>query len=286
LSPNLIGGALLALTLAFSSTGASARSVALVHTDFDYYQPVQSKLLGTGLFDQVDSFDVHYSLPPLAQLDAYDAVLAWTNSPLVYPYSITPTALGNLLADYVDSGKGLLLASASFSSPWAIGGRIMTEGYSPLVDVGLNGLNSGHLTPVLPADPIFAGVDFDSLRYFNNENMAHAAPDKDALLLATDGAGTNMIARSHTGQVLAYNFMPRFDDDLQQFHDNGGVLQLLANGLVSVSDLPAEQAPNDERALGNIPVGSAPEPGSAALLFTGAVGLLARSGKRRGPLPG
>src|SRR2546426_14453 len=187
-SRRLLCSTLLFLALTITSGAAHARSVLLVDTDWDHAGPVQSKLLATGLFTQVDSFDAHYAMPTPAQLDSSDAVLAWTNSPLVRPYSTTPDGLGDLLADYVDHGGGLLLMGCSFSNPWQIGGRIMTPGYSPLVNVGVNGANSGHLTASVPDDPIFDGVDLGSLHYFNNMNSAHPGLDRSATLLATDSA--------------------------------------------------------------------------------------------------
>ncbi len=64
---------------------------------------VQAKLRATNLFSAVDSFDVVASTPTLNTLQAYDAVLTW--SIVGYADSV---ALGNVLADYVDAGGGVV----------------------------------------------------------------------------------------------------------------------------------------------------------------------------------
>ncbi|MGH7245014.1 MAG: hypothetical protein ACREJD_16485 [Phycisphaerales bacterium] len=65
-----------------------------------------NKLKATGLFAQVDSLDAHFSTPTLAALEVYDAVMisneeAWADR----------TALGNVMAQYVDAGFGVVQAN-------------------------------------------------------------------------------------------------------------------------------------------------------------------------------
>jgi hypothetical protein len=64
---------------------------------------VQAKLLATGQFNTVDIINVTYITPTLAQLQAYDAVLVYSDA----IYADT-NALGNVMADYVDSGGGVV----------------------------------------------------------------------------------------------------------------------------------------------------------------------------------
>jgi hypothetical protein len=66
---------------------------------------VQAKLMATGQFGTVDIIDVHTITPTLAQLQAYDAVLVYSDN--TYADS---NALGNVMADYVDSGGGVVCA--------------------------------------------------------------------------------------------------------------------------------------------------------------------------------
>jgi len=163
----------------------------------------QNGLVSTGLFSQVDTFNSASGSPSLSQLLNYDSVLAWSN---FTPQN--PTFLGNVLADYVDAGGHVVVATYGISSPWAIQGRIMTAGYSPLTNVGTNGTVTGNIVPTMPGDPIFNGVNPAAISFQNNFNYAHPGLDAGATLLATDGAGKRMLARNAAGNVLAANIWP------------------------------------------------------------------------------
>jgi len=102
----------------------AGQSLVIAHADGS---PPQTQLMSTGAFDSIDTINIGNTTPTLAKLQTYDCVLAYTNT--------TPanaTALGNVLADYVDSGGQLVLSTFSVSRDWAISGKIMTPGYSPL----------------------------------------------------------------------------------------------------------------------------------------------------------
>ena len=114
------------------ATEANAQRVALLAAEAPgEAADVHAKISGTGLFTQVDLYDVSSSgsVPSLATLLTYDAVLTWSDA-----HYGDPTAVGNLLADYVDSGRGVVQAVFSFyTAPplGLIGGRWQTSGYSP-----------------------------------------------------------------------------------------------------------------------------------------------------------
>ncbi|HYO16889.1 MAG TPA: hypothetical protein VE685_27135 [Thermoanaerobaculia bacterium] len=194
--------------------------VLIVSTDTS--SPV-AKLRATGLFETVDFHQLSTALPTLAQLAGYDSVLAYTR--FIPPNAV---ALGNVLADYVDAGGHLAIATYSFSTPWAIRGRITQPGYSPLCDSGINRDVTGRLVPLVLGDLIFTGVDLDALRYFHNFNFASPTLDPGATLLATDGAGVNMIARSADGRIVALNLFPSVFD----VANNDEFFELVANSLL------------------------------------------------------
>ena len=75
----------------------------------------------------VDSFDGGSATPTLADLAPYGSVLVAND----YPFP-DPAAIGNVLADYVDQGGGVVLTLASFVAQWSLGGRLETGGYMPL----------------------------------------------------------------------------------------------------------------------------------------------------------
>ncbi|MEO0079140.1 MAG: T9SS type A sorting domain-containing protein [candidate division WOR-3 bacterium] len=120
----------------------------------DYSQP--DTTLGVRLLALGDSLVYMYvqnTTPTIEQLLPYAAVGAHSN----YPYA-DPTALGNVLAAYVDLGGGVVLGNFSFTEGWAMGGQIMTGNYAT-IGAGAN----THLTTTLgwfnPSHPVMAGVD-------------------------------------------------------------------------------------------------------------------------------
>lgn len=198
-------------------------------SDDPAHAPV-SDLQATGLFDTITVRDIRFSPPTLADLQQFETVLVYTNPP-----PANAIGLGNVLADYVDAGGHLVLATFAFHDTSGVEGRITSPGYSPLRDVGAKGNVSGDLVATLPSDPIFAGVHLNAVSYFQNLNFAHAAVDPGALLLATDGAGHNMIARNGAGNVAGLNFFPRGTI----FANNQELFDLIGNALLPQPD-PAE----------------------------------------------
>lgn len=168
----------------------------------DSSPPVQ-ELGATEIFRSIEYFDSSSATPSSEELSAFDVVLNYTNY-----IPADKTLLGDRLADYVDGGGRLVICTYSFSTPWDVGGRIVTPGYSPLLNSGSNGGVSGVLDAAVPSDPIFNDIDLGAVSYFNNFNFAHPELDAGATLLATDGAGTRMIARNADGNVIGMNLFP------------------------------------------------------------------------------
>ncbi len=80
--------------------------VLLVHADVAAWAAdVQAKVKATNILGQVDLFDGNVATPTLAQLQNYDAVLVWSNG-----FFANPAAMGNVMADYVDAGGGVVAA--------------------------------------------------------------------------------------------------------------------------------------------------------------------------------
>jgi hypothetical protein len=224
----------LAVLLGTAGLARADLSIAIVHADTDASaMNVQAKLIGSGLFGQVDLFDSSAGTPTLAQLSSYGAVLAYTN------YAPDDgTALGNVLADYVDAGHGLVLATyglADAMTPFgstAFAGKIATTGYSPLVISGNLGDLDGAVMATVPADPIFNGVNLAAPDFYYHDSLfAHPDLDAGAVSLATDGSGVNLIARSASGRIIGLNMFPGSGatDNSDEFY------KLLANSLQNVA---------------------------------------------------
>ncbi len=194
--------ALIVLVLFISNSAYAQSSVLVVNANGNANTALNAALAAQ--FTTVDNHDENsLGTPGLAQLSTYNTVIAYTNSS-----PTDPAALGNVLADYVDAGGCVVLATYALSDSWLISGRITTTGYSPLPSVAVTGNVSGNLVALVPGDPIFAGVNLGTLTYFNNSNFAHPGLDAGATLLADDGAGINMIARNATGNVVGMNLFP------------------------------------------------------------------------------
>ncbi|MDX9912734.1 MAG: GC-type dockerin domain-anchored protein [Phycisphaerales bacterium] len=166
-----------ALTLAAAASLAGAcpprPSVAVVAAASNTANPntntrftdVRDKLLATGRYESVGiisttQFQNGADLT-LADLAPYDAIITWSNDS-----HEDSEGLGDLLADYVDSGGGVVVAvfaNTSTNTARQIRGRWLAEGYN-LIPIGSNwkgtaapGRSIG--TRIVPGHPILAGVD-------------------------------------------------------------------------------------------------------------------------------
>src|SRR5947209_6599998 len=131
----------------------SLPKIALVAADnVSWASEVQSKLVATGRFSQVDLIDGNSTTPTLAQLQAYKSVLVWSDGAFN-----NPTTLGNNLADYVDGGGGVVIAVFTDASV-PLAGRFVSDDYYVLEP---NSQGEGQLTlgtVYEPSSPLMAGV--------------------------------------------------------------------------------------------------------------------------------
>jgi len=120
------------------------------------FTDVRAKLLATGHFNSVGIINVTLTTPTLAQLQAYDAVICWTRTTPQYT-----DGWGDVLADYVDAGGGVVVAvfanSSTTTNRW-IGGRWQT-GYEVILDQTGTTSGSASLGTVhVPSHPVMSGV--------------------------------------------------------------------------------------------------------------------------------
>ena len=118
---------------------------------------VQAKLLGTGQFNSVTTFDVNVMTPTLAEVEVFDAVMVYSN--MVYADA---TALGNIMADYADGGGGVVCAMFELAGFWAgasLEGRWLTDDYQMMAwAADVRGTQQYLGTVHEPGHPIMAGV--------------------------------------------------------------------------------------------------------------------------------
>src|SRR5213079_2254972 len=99
---------------------------------------VQPATLRTNLLAQpgvstVDFFDGGASTPTLAQLQAYQIVVPYLNFAFA-----DATAMGNVLADYIDAGGVVVGHTYLWGALFPIQGRYATGGYNPFVIPAVN----------------------------------------------------------------------------------------------------------------------------------------------------
>jgi hypothetical protein len=150
----------------------------------------QTKLLNTGLFTTVDIINAASVTPTLAQLQAYDAVLVWSNVNFQ-----SNVALGDVLADYVDSGGGVVVSTFANSTTTAnrfLGGRWLAEANTYECIVSQGGNTSGTLqtlgTVLDPLHPIMNGVaTFSGGTSSFRPNSTAVRPGATKIALWSDG---------------------------------------------------------------------------------------------------
>jgi hypothetical protein len=183
-------------TMGTAVQGMRVLLLAAEGTGLSYPQmiDVRSKLLNSGKFSMVDTMNVRFRTPTFEDLNAYDAVMVWSNYSFLNPY-----ALGDALADYIDAGGGVvtaLFASArsDYSVLATIHGRFETDNYWAAQPAYL--ITSSHATLgsiLVPTHPVMAGVTtFDGGYY--SPRLAATVLSPGATLLATWSDGAPLVA--------------------------------------------------------------------------------------------
>ena len=133
---------------------------AILNIGNSWATDLKARIVATGLIPagQIDVIAVG-STPSLATLQTYRAIVTTGNSS-----PTDPVSLGNVLADYVDQGGGVVTMIFGYA-PSYIAGRWTSSSYSAFPDLGYtNSPNGTHLGTVFnpskyPANLIFAGVN-------------------------------------------------------------------------------------------------------------------------------
>ena len=115
-------------------------------------EDIRQRLLEFSDISLIHVFDALQGTPALEDLLPYPVVLVANNNPFE-----DPIALGDVLADYVDAGGGVVLTLASFVNVWSVRGRFMDEGYSPF-GVGTGPFGDASLGTYDATHPIMDGV--------------------------------------------------------------------------------------------------------------------------------
>ena len=198
--------------------------------------PAESKIEQFALLDTARALVI----PTLEFLQHYDAILIFTDAwPFDNPSIGVYDTIGNLMADYVDAGGGLVICQfALYGGAAGIRGRLSSSGYAPLkpgpVETGpwddrsivMNSIN-------FPLHPVFYGIDVVGLLVPGDLNLGYPELDETAILLAEDDQGTNAIAINSNGNIIGLNMYFKafaFPDDYME------TVKLVANSILYVAD--------------------------------------------------
>jgi hypothetical protein len=141
----------------------------------------------------------------LSQLSGYDAIMIASNS-----IFSDPTGIGNVAADFADAGHGVVLTEFTFQGIWALGGRIMTAGYSPFT---VDPTSSGYFIPDTlgtvsdPSSPLLSGVTASNV---TTDYQANVGLDSGATLVADWTSGRHAIGYNTlaSSSVVGLNTFP------------------------------------------------------------------------------
>jgi hypothetical protein len=176
-----------------------------------FYNDVQAKPVGTGLFSQVDIILVRFHLDPvpsLSQLMQYRALLVYDG---FYQFSDN-VGLGNVLADYMDVGGGVVLGVFAFQNLGdGILGRIASAGYLPFTFAFQGEGLPFSMIADIPSHPILKGVRTfrgGSSSFFHGLTLAPGATQ-----VAEWGPSPLIGTKQPTvGRVVELNFFPPSSD--------------------------------------------------------------------------
>lgn len=224
--------------VAASLTSAFAMDVAICAAagTTANFNDVQAKLLGTGFFTTVDIINAQTVTPTLAQLQAYDSVIVWTNTT-----PLSSAALGDVLADYVDAGGGVVVAVFANSTTTAgrfLGGRWLAQASTYEVIVSQGGNTSGTLqtlgTVLVPGHPLMAGVNtFSGGTSSFRPTQTAVQPGATKIALWSDGK--TLVAVGSNPRRVDLGFYPPSNAVTSTWWDqNTDGARLMGNALVYV----------------------------------------------------
>jgi serine/threonine protein kinase len=192
---------------------------------------IKNKLEGSGLFSTVDTFFADTDPTPTSNsLKQYQTVLVSSDS-----YFHDPAALGDVLAEYVDQGGGVVVSVFSFNlSAGSIGisGRLVSGGYLPFTQ---NDQNQGKLLTMvkdLSSHPILNGVNSFTGGISSYHDMVSLANGSTLLAHWDNGVPLVAIKQLASGRIVGLNFYPVSSDAGDDFWDaSTDGARLLGNAL-------------------------------------------------------
>jgi hypothetical protein len=200
------------LALMLAVTDAQAVEVFHCYAS-SYASDTTAKLLADPRVTGVTDYDCASSTPTLDELAGHDVVFFYSDSTFA-----DGVGLGNVLADWVDGGGGVVEAIFSVADNIKVEGRLLSDGYRAMT-TGTQTTCSSGLVSLIGDHPILDGVtsfDGGSSGYC----ASSAAAELGAARVADWGSGEALVAEhtpSGAGRVVALNFYPPSSDIRDDF---------------------------------------------------------------------
>jgi hypothetical protein len=142
----------------FDLYSGAAVAVLAAESTAAWLTDVTNKIAGVGSLPKVDLISITSPapVPTLAQLRSYQSVMVFSD----YPFN-DPVAVGNVLADYLDQGGGVVMQTFAFATntTFSIQGRVSTGVYLPFTAASYISPASLTLVKDLPLHPLLDGVN-------------------------------------------------------------------------------------------------------------------------------
>lgn len=216
------------------SGGLNANGVASMSAnDPAWNQDVVNKIVSAGFFDSVDPFNVSMEIPAPSVINSYKGILVYADDTFA-----NPDEFGDSLANYVDAGGGVVVATFAVETYGQLGGRWLSDGYYPVTlgdQVDGTPLTLG--TVAVPSHPVMNGVstfDGGGASFYGNSpvngsNATLIASWSNDVPLVVERTGLN-------GKIIILNFYPPSSDvreDFWQVNTDGA--KLMSNALKYVA---------------------------------------------------
>ena len=201
-----------------------------------YRDDVIDKLFGTGQFSVISTFDGSVGTPTVAQLQEFDAVLVSTDNPGLN----NRVLFGDNLADYVDSGGGVVLSMFTYNSGGlGIEGRWLTDNYWAIDAPGSQTTGAASMgTVYMPDHPIMEEVTVfaGDVSY----RPATTAVVSGATRIANWDDGKPLVAVRTIGETRRADlgFFPASSDALSNWFSSTDGARLMGNALTWVAEMP------------------------------------------------
>jgi len=235
-----------------------------------WVEEVADKMFDSGRFSQVDVYDLLSTTPTLGEFLQYDSVLVFTDSS-----PVNKVTLGDNMADYVDAGGRLVVATFGFycSSGYGLDGRITTDPYLPFT-TQCNDDAPGGLTLIkdLPADPLMSGVNSFNGGTSSYHEVLSLVPGATQVAHWSNGIPLVGTLDNNGHTVYGLNFFPPSTDSRSDFWDantDGDVL--IANALGGAASFTPPPPPQSQVTVTADPATASEGGADGSITFTRGV---------------